>query len=572
MKYNGNPVSPGVALGSAYIYSAFCPSAAESYFDEGELETQQDRYEQCRERAHQELLNIQEKLKSEPEKAKIFAAHVDILYDEAMDEDIDMLISEELASPDWAIQTVYDRYIKLLSANPNPLIAERAADLRDVQLRLLRCWEGGEERNLSALESPVVVVAHDLAPSDTATLDREKVLAIVTEVGGSTSHSAIIARSYGIPALLGVEDATKNIAHGALLIVDAINGSVTVSPDAAEQAAALDAIEIYKRKREDTLKYLYKTPITPDHRRVEVELNIASAAPGELSDVGFADGVGLFRTEFLYMGHDRLPTEEEQYQVYKRVLLTFGERPVILRTLDIGGDKKLECLKLPKEDNPFLGKRALRLCLDNMPVFETQLRAALRAGVYGKLWIMFPMVGSMDDIRAARAVVERVCRELDAEGAEYSRDFKLGIMIEIPSIALLADQAAKEVDFASIGTNDLTQYTMAADRMNPTVAKYYQTFNPAVFRLIRNVAREFTAAGKPLSVCGEMGGNPLTAAVLLGFGISRLSMGATSVPGVKKLICGLTAEKAEKLAEEVCACATAEEAESKLREELKELL
>ena len=516
---------------------------------------------------------IRAKLEVEdPEKAKIFAAHNDILFDDAMDEEIRDAINYDNYSPEWAIHTTYEKFIKILSKAKDEIIRERVADLRDVRSRLIRIWHNVPEKNLSALDKPVVVVAYDLFPSDTATLDRSKVLAIVTEIGGPTSHSAIIARSYEIPAVLGLAGAMESLKDDQEVIVDAITGEIFTDPDAALIATYAKKHEEYLVKAADLKKYRDVTAVTKDGKRIEVELNIGSANATELEGAVCTDGVGLFRTEFLYMGREQLPTEDEQVEIYKKVLNAFGEKPMILRTLDIGGDKQLDCMQLPHEDNPFLGLRALRLCFENMPIFKTQLRAAFRASVVGNLWIMFPMVGSLDDVRRAKAVVEEVKAELSSENIPFSGKVKIGIMVEIPSIAVIADLVAKEVDFCSVGTNDLCQYSTAVDRLNPSVASYYQTYHPAMFRLIGNVIKSFAAEGKPAGVCGEMGGDPLSAAVLLGLGMDRLSMGIASVPSIKKLVTGSEMPKLQALAQKVVNMPTAAEVKAYLAEELKELL
>ena len=573
MKYTGNPVSYGIACGEAYLYEPFKPQIEEVTIQQCQTEDCCKRYLKIKEQAKLELEAICAALATDdPEKAKIFNAHIDILFDEAIDEDIMETINCDLLSPEVAIQTVYDKYIRMLSKAKDPLIQERAADLKDVRSRLLRIWFGVPEKNLASLDRPVIVVAHDLFPSDTATLDRKNVLAIVTEIGGPTSHSAIIAKSYEIPALLGVPDIMSQLKEGETIIVDAIKGDLFTQPDQEQLALYGKKREEYLAKMAEIKKFKYVQPVTRDGVRIEVELNIGSASHAELAGADCTDGVGLFRSEFLYMGRPQLPSEEEQLSVYSTALATFGDRPVILRTLDIGGDKTLDSMQLPKEDNPFLGLRALRLCFDNLPVFKTQLRAAMRAGVQGNLWVMFPMVGSIEDIRNAKAVVQQVKDELTAEGLPFNPNVKLGIMVEIPSIAMVADLAAKEADFASIGTNDLCQYLTAVDRLNPSVSKYYQSYHPAMFRLIGQVVKAFRAEGKPVGVCGEMGGDPLAAAVLIGLGMRQLSMGVASVPRIKKLVTGLDIPRAEAIANKVCALATAAEVEAYLKEELKDLL
>lgn len=573
MKYTANPVSGGIAIGEAFHYEPYTPSVTEGSIAEGMAEQAIGEYEKARDAAKAELDAIFAKLSaSDPDKAKIFTAHLDILFDAAMDEDIRDDITYENYTAQWAIHKVYEKYIKVIGKSKDELIRERVADMKDVKTRLLRCLAGIPERNLATLDKPVVVVAHDLFPSDTATLDRSKVLAIVTEIGGATSHSAIIARSYEIPALLGMADAMSVIPTSGDIIVDAVDGCLITDPTAKEIAAYEKKREEFAVKSAETKQYLGVLPKTADGQRIEVELNIGSASVQELEGSSYTDGVGLFRTEFIYMGKPQLPTEQEQVEIYKKVLMEFGDRPVTVRTLDIGGDKKLDCMELPVEENPFLGNRALRLCFDKKDVFKTQLRACLRASVYGNLWLMFPMVGSLDDIRRAKSILEEAKAELDAEGIAYSKELKVGIMVEIPSIAVLADLAAKEVDFASIGTNDLTQYTTAVDRMNPAVTSYYQTYSPAMFRLIGYVVEQFNKAGKSICVCGEMGGDKLAAPVLIGLGMRKLSMGLASVAQIKKIISGLTIAKAEQLAAKARSLDTADQVEQMLKDELCELI
>ncbi len=573
MELKGNAVSQGIAIGEVFLYTPFKPVVEESYIEQEAVEQNLARYRQVKEAAKNELENIVRTLEADdPEKAKIFTAHIDILFDEAMEEEILEAISDDLLSPEYAIQKIYEKFIKILSRTKDPLIQERAADLRDVRGRLLRIWFGVEEKNLSALSKPVIVAAHDLFPSDTATLDRSKVLAILTEIGGSTSHSAIIARSYEIPAVLGIPNLMSQLQEGQHIIADALKGKVIADPTAEQIAEYEKAREKYLVQAAELKRFKDVEPVTPDGQRVDITLNIGSAEPVELEGSHCTDGVGLFRSEFLYMGRETLPSEDEQYGIYKRAVVEFGERPVILRTLDIGGDKKLDSMQLPVEENPFLGLRAVRLCFAYMDIFKTQLRAALRAGQHGNLWIMFPMIGSIDDIRRCKAVVQEVRDELDAQNTPYGKNVKIGIMVEIPSIAVAADLAAQEVDFASIGTNDLCQYLTAVDRMNPTVSQYYQSYHPSMFRVIKMVVDAFKAAGKPVSVCGEMGGDPVAAAVLIGLGFRKLSMGIASVASIKKLVTGLSIDRAEKLAQRVLMQPTAADVEALVRAELAGLL
>lgn len=567
MEYAGNSVSKGIAVGKVYLYAPFQPDQTIRTVEAGQEEATLAHYEEACRAAEQELARLRACLGDAPE-AKIFTAHADILHDEAMAEDIRAAIAYDLLDAPSAVNTVFEQYTAILDKAPDPLIRERTSDMKDVKTRLLRCLAGVEERSLSALDAPVVLVAHDLFPSDTASLDRSKVLAIVTETGGATSHSAIIARSYEIPALLGVADIAARVSDGETVVVDALAGKLISQPTEAQLNEYEVARQSWRQQAADIARYLDASPITRDGTPIHVALNIGSANTNELAAAAHAEGVGLFRTEFLYMGRRKLPTEEEQYEIYKKALVAFAPHHVTLRTLDIGGDKKLDCLELPREENPFLGNRALRLCFSMEELFLTQLRAALRAAAHGELWLMFPMVGSLDDIRRAKSMLEKARAQLTAEGLSYGTP-KVGVMIEIPALALMADLVAKEVDFASVGTNDLTQYTLAVDRVEPSVASYYQMYHPAVFRLIRTASEAFRHEGKPLCVCGELGGDPLGAAALIGLGLRNLSMGAAALAPIKKLICSLDLSLAKTLGGLACSLATAAEVETALRESLK---
>lgn len=568
MYLKGNPVSGGYAVGRAFLYVPFTAVIDRTNVQPGGEEAAVAAFTAARGAAAAELAAIHERLReSSPAQAEIFQAHRAIVFDIGAEEEVLFRIREQRMQPSRAVEEAFDMLAEMLAGVDDPLIRERVSDMRDVKLRLLRCLQGLPERDLSRLSEPVVVVAHDLFPSDTATIDKAHVLAVVTEVGGATCHTAIIARSYGLPAVLGVPGALTHVRHGDMLAVDAVKGVVCVAPTEEEMQQFAHLRKRHLMEVAELKKYLQNVSLLADGTQMEVELNLGSANEDELKAAAYTDGVGLFRTEFLYMGRKDLPTEEEQFEAYKRVLECFGERPVTIRTLDVGGDKQPESIQIPAELNPFMGNRALRLCFERTELFHTQLRACLRASVYGNLWLMFPMVGSIDDIRRAKAMLKDAQRELEREGLAYSQSMKVGIMIEIPSIALMADLAAQEVDFASIGTNDLTQYSLAVDRMNPAVAAYYQSYHPALFRLIGNVAQSFAAAGKAIGVCGELAGDRLAVAVLIGMGIRRLSMGASSVAQVKRLLSRLTVEKAQEIYRQVCTFHTAGEVESYLERE-----
>ncbi|MCE5188526.1 MAG: phosphoenolpyruvate--protein phosphotransferase [Eubacteriales bacterium] len=563
--FKGKPVSPGIAVGKVYQYKAFTCDVYETYVQPGGEQAALAAYRNAVREADAELGRIIGTFSPQDrEQAKIFEAHRAILTDDEMDEEIRRAILEQQQSADFAVDRVCTEFAALLGAAPDANIAARAADVRDVRNRLLRILHGEKEHDLSRLPFPCVVVAHDLLPSDTATIDRNHVLAIVTEVGGATSHSAILARSFEIPAILGVPDATQALLDGGEVVVDALTGEVLAEPDAETLSRFRAQREAYLANRNETRQYLSLPAETKDGTAVEIGLNIGSGA--NWPENGGFSFVGLFRTEFLYMERDSLPTEDEQTAAYHKVLELAAGRLVTLRTLDIGGDKTLPALPLPKEENPFLGCRALRLSLNHRDLFLTQLRAALRSSVYGPIQIMFPMVGSLEDLRAGKAALEEAKAQLAAKGIPFDPDVPVGIMVEIPSIAILADEAARECDFASVGTNDLCQYLFAADRMNPLTAEYYQTFSPAMFRILNAVFGAFHRAGKPVSVCGEMAGDPEAAPVLLGLGLRKFSMNASAIPAVKRALRSVTLAEAEALARAVCAADTQSEVLALIRQ------
>ncbi len=544
----GNPVSEGIAIAKAYKYYPLNLEVEEAFFQKDKLDERLAGYKKTMEKGKEELQQLVAKFHKEDEdKAKIFLAHQEILEDEDMLEEIEMAITDEYCEPDYAIERVFNFFAEMLKKVDNPLIAGRAADLYDVKNRLIRIYQGKEERKLSDLEEDVIVIAHDLFPSDIANLDREHVKGIVTEIGGDNSHTAILARSYGIPAILGVENAMEMIEQDIMLGMDAIKGNVVLEPGAEERTVLIEKEAAFNDKRKLEALYLEKPGLMKDGAQISIGINVGTPEYDVVK--GAYDFIGLFRTEFLYMENTHFPTEEEQYLAYKKILQNAGDKPVTLRTLDIGGDKSLPYMELPTEENPFLGKRALRLCLEDKELFRTQIRAALRASVHGKLQIMFPMVGRMEDIYQAKAFVETVKNELRAEEYSFDENIKLGIMIEIPSIAMIADLAAEAVDFASIGSNDLTQYMCAADRMNPQVTSYYENYSPAMLRILGHIFEAFEKKGKPVSVCGEMAGNPKAAVLLAGLGAKKLSMTAGCIPRVKAALAEVSCEEARQMAE-----------------------
>ena len=568
----GVAASPGYALGPAFHYVPYEPSVSPSIIENRQSQENIGYYSAAREAAREELETLRRRVdKSDPERGKILAAHQSILMDAVLDEEIRDRVLSDLWGADWAIWESYGAYIRRMEGASDPLLRERAADLRDVRDRLLRCLEGQSSKELSLMDTPVVLVTRDLRPSDAAVLDRQKVLAIITETGGATCHSAILARSSGIPAVLGVENALALLPAGEEVLVDGTEGRVVLQPDESQREEFRRSQRLFASRVQENARFLAFPAITADGERVKIHLNLGT---GQLKppEVNHVDGAGLLRTEFLYLEREDLPSEEEQLSAYRQVLETFGGKEVTVRTLDIGGDKQLPYLELPREENPFLGSRALRLCFDHPDLLKTQLRACLRAGVYGSLRLMFPMVSGVDDLRRAKRMLTQCRLELEREGIACAEDFPVGIMVELPSAAIMADLIAEEADFASIGTNDLTQYVLAADRMNPAVRQYYRPFHPAVLRLIAQVSRSFGKKGKPVCVCGEMAGDPLGAAVLVGLDIRQLSMNSASVAPVKRALSLLDTREAREAAQAVCSMATGEEAELYLRKRFAYLL
>ena len=533
MIYKGNPVSAGIAIGSAFVYDPKILTAPEDA-PVLPMECELERYENAVQAAQAKLREIQAAFTGkDDDKAEIFSAHLDMVDDEEISEEIRSAIHAGTGAAK-AVEQVYQRYADLLAALDDDFMVQRAHDLLDVQQRLLRILLGALEQNLSRLDGPVIVICDDLMPSDTATMDRANVLGIVAQKGGYTSHSAIIARGWGIPAVLGIPDIMSCVSSGDTIVLDAIAGNLHSEPTPQELQNAAAQQTMFMEQKSISDKFLYAPGRTLDGVPVEIGLNMGKPAPEVLETSTATDYVGLLRTEFLYMESDHMPTEEEQFAAYKKVLLEYGERPVTLRTLDIGGDKSLPYFALPREDNPFLGIRALRLCFENEDIMRTQLRAALRASVYGTLWLMFPMVSGLEDFTKARIIVLEEKERLWQSGVAVSDHIKLGVMIETPAAVMMADQLAKQVDFASIGSNDLCQYLTAADRMNPAVAQYCRSSHPAIYRAIAMTIQAFRKENKPLSICGELGGDKNAACVLVGMGMRKLSMSIHAVPGVKQ--------------------------------------
>ncbi len=501
-----------------------------------------------------------------PEELEVFDAHLMMANDPELTGQMKAMIEAEQVNAEYAADQVANMMIAMFESMDNDYFRERAADVKDVTFRLKCNLLGLEIPDLSSISEPAIIVAHDLTPSDTAQLN-EFVRGFVTEIGGKTSHSAIMANSLEIPAVVGCGEILSKVNAGDVIGLDAIAGEVFINPDEAEvEALAKKEAEYAEEKK--ALKVLVNAKsITTDGHEVELAGNIGNANDAKQVVTNGGEGVGLFRTEFLYMDNDHFPTEEEQFEVYKEVLETMNGKKVVVRTLDIGGDKKLSYFEFPEEMNPFLGYRAIRLCLDRTDIFKTQLRALCRASVYGKLCIMFPMIATIDEFRNAKALFEECKAELIAEGVAVSDDIQVGMMVEIPAAAVLADEFSKYADFFSIGTNDLIQYSMAADRMSQKVSYLYQPYNPSILRLINMTIKGAHKNGKWVGMCGAMAGEPYAVPILLGLGLDEFSMSATQILKARKVVNSLNYEEMQKLADHCLNLQTADEVLAYVKEE-----
>lgn len=500
------------------------------------------------------------------EEAAVFDAHAQILEDPELQSQVEAKINGEKLCAPAALEDVANLFITMFSSMDDAYFKERAADVRDVTTRLKANLLGKSLPNPALIDEEVVIIAHDLTPSDTAQLNKNLVRGFITDIGGRTSHSAILARSMEIPAVVATNVITETVNDGDIVVLDGLTGDVFVNPD-EETVSTYEA----KRKEFEDYKAELKTlktaeSVSTDGHKVLLVANIGSPNDIEAIKQNGAEGVGLFRTEFLYMDRDAAPTEEEQFEAYKTVLEKANGKQVVIRTLDIGGDKVLPYLPLPEEMNPFLGYRAIRLCLDRKEIFTTQLRALYRASVHGKLRIMFPMISSLEELLQAKATCEEVKAQLDAEGIAYSKEVEIGMMIEVPSAAVISDVLAKHVDFFSIGTNDLIQYTCAVDRMNQKISYLYNQFNPAVLRLIKMVIENAHKEGKWVGMCGEAAGDQKMIPILLGFGLDEFSMSPISILPARKLINSVSQADMKAFSDKVLELGTAKEIEAFIAE------
>ncbi|MBK6324879.1 MAG: phosphoenolpyruvate--protein phosphotransferase [Chloroflexi bacterium] len=547
----GIPAAPGIAIGPIYHLTHEEITIDETFRG---ASVEEAALQKALDRARGQLVTLHKQMvqSTSASEAAIFEVHQEILEDpDLLDAVLERIHKQQSAARAW--QVTIDGRAKAMAALNDPLLAGRAADIQDVGYRVLRLLMGGDEQQVSLPDHPIILVAADLSPSDTASLDRGKILGFCTAAGGPTAHSAIIARALSLPAIVSAGTAVLDIANLTPVILNGSDGTLTINPDAAAVAQAQAQQQSWQAAMSRAAATAGEPAITQDNHRVEVVANIGGLKDARKAATAGAEGVGLLRTEFLFLERTEAPTELEQFEVYRDVVQALNGQPVIVRTLDIGGDKPLPYISVPPEANPFLGERGIRLCLNRPELLRQQLRAILRAAAFGPLRIMFPMVADLSEWQAARAMVAEIRAELGAP------DVEVGIMIEVPSAALMADVFAKEVDFFSIGTNDLTQYTLAMDRMHPSLAGKSDGLHPAVLRLIARTVEAAHANGKWVGVCGELGADPQAVPILVGLGVDELSVSVPSIPSVKAQIRELTLAAAQAIAQEALACGTAVE-------------
>lgn len=568
MVVSGIAASDGIAIGKVFKFEkkALRITNKKNEFYEEEIK----KLNKAIDLSKNELTDISENITKsiDKEHGEIFLAHREILVDPEIYKKTVEKIEKDKVNAAFAYHQITEYFAKQFENMKDEYFSERAVDVRDVSRRVISHLLGVENISLNEITNEVILIARDLTPSDTAQLNQKFVRGFITNIGGKTSHSAIMARSIEIPAVVGTRDIMSRVKNNDLIILDGISGKVIINPSNKE-------IEEYKNKKtnyvndRNKLKVLRnKETITACGKKIELAANIGSPKDIETVIGNGAEGIGLYRTEFLYMESDDFPTEEEQFIAYKKVCESLNPKPVVIRTLDIGGDKELKYLKTPDELNPFLGHRAIRLCFEEEKMFETQIRALLRASAFGNIKIMFPMIATIGDFRRAKGFVEKIKKEFDNKSIEYNKNIEIGIMVEIPATAILADCFAKEVDFFSIGTNDLIQYTFAADRMNQKVSYLYQPYNPSLLRLIKMVIDSAHAEGKWVGMCGEMAGDPIAIPLLVGLGLDEFSMSATSILKARHLISNIKLEDAKSLVESAIYKDTSSEVKKLVNEKL----
>ncbi len=567
----GIGVSSGFAIGTVRIlHSGDVFQIARQMVPPDMVVHEMARFEDALTKTRAEILGIRKKVSNQigSESSDIFNAHLLILEDRTLIEDVISMVKKERVQAEYAFSKVIQRYFEVFSQINDEYLKERVADIRDVGRRLLANLCGHEKFQMDRLDEPVILVSHDLSPSDTASLDRSKVLAFVTESGGPTSHTAILGRSLEIPAIVGAAGLIHQVKNGDRVIVDGSHGIVIIAPDEATVERMTQQQARFVKFRTELEKLRDLPAQTPDGRRLTLAANIEFHYEMDSVIAHGAEGIGLYRTEYFYMNRTDLPSEEEQFQAYKQVAEKMNPHGVIIRTLDLGGDKFASSLDVPNEMNPYLGCRAIRFCLTRPDIFKTQLRAILRASAHGNLLMMYPLISTVGELIKANEFLAETKQELKKEGIPFSDTLQVGAMIEIPSAALTSDILAREVDFFSIGTNDLIQYSLAVDRVNEKIAYLYQPTHPAILKLIKMVVENAHAAGKWVGSCGEMSGDPAIALLLLGLGIDELSASPVSLPKIKKAVRSIRFEDAKKIAEKALQFGTSEQIRKYLDEQV----
>ncbi len=558
----GIGASPGYAVGKVLIKKEFVEPQLETITDVSkELELFNSALSKADEQINKLIVITTEKI-GEAE-GQIFQAHLMMLNDPELLGQIKNAIEKDKVAAAYATLVTRNSLVAIFESMDNEYMRERSADVKDVCNRIIKILLNVEDLNYDMIDEPVILVAHDLTPSDTARISKDKVVGFITEIGGETSHTAIMSRTLEIPAVVGADQVLSELKENDIVAFNGSTGEIIFNPSESVISDFKEKSLQAKEEREALNAYIGKKSISVDGHHVELGCNIGKPGDVEYVNENDGEGVGLFRSEFLYMDRDNMPSEEEQYEAYKSVLVQMGDRPVVIRTLDVGGDKHLSYLDFPKEDNPFLGFRAIRFCLENQDIFKIQLRALVRASVHGNLKIMFPMISNVREIREAKRLIQEIKEELAENNIEYA-EFEVGIMIEIPAAAIISDSLAKEVDFFSIGTNDLIQYTTAVDRMNQKIADLYSPYHPALLRLIKTVIDNGHKEGIWVGMCGEVAGNQKLIPLLLGMGLDEFSMSASSVLRSRKLISTLNKKELEGKVSEVIDCADSYEVLEKL--------
>ena len=570
----GVPASPGVSIGRAFLLDSEEVSVPKQPVPATAIPQEIARFEEALTQTRKEIEGIQTKISQELgiEHAEIFNAHLMLLEDRVFIQEVIAALKEQQFCVEFVFSQVMRKYVQAFSKVEDEYMRDRASDVEDVGRRILRNLTGLKRRSLADLSQPVIVVAYDLSPSDTATMHRQHVIGFITDIGGRTSHTAIMAKSLEIPAVVGLEGATQSIHPDDLIIVDGTSGKVLVNPD-ADALKHYEGLKLKLETLDQSLLKLKDLPAeTPDGRRVHLTANIEF--PEEIPSViaHGAEGIGLYRTEFFYMNRSDLPTEEEQFDAYRYVAKATAPHPVTIRTIDLGGDKFMSELRVPREMNPFLGWRAIRFCLARPDIFKVQLRAILRASVFGKIRMMYPMISGLEELLAANQILEEMKEELRKEGKQFDAGMEVGAMIEVPSAALILDLLAKHVKFFSIGTNDLIQYALAVDRVNEKIAYLYEPAHPAVLRLIRQIIQVAHENNLWVGMCGEMAGEPALALLLLGMGLDSFSTSPVNIPRIKQVIRTVPTFRAKEVVKEVFRLSTGKEVEGVARARLCELI